>query len=243
MERIERDRRPLYAQVRERLLETIKENQWSYGYKLPSEPDLAEMLGVSRTTIRGAVKSLEAEGILESKQGYGTFVIKKTSLIESGIEKLRSLTETIESMGYRAGTKYLDVRETKADAEMAKLFSISEGEEVVLIDRFRTADDVIVAVCIDSMPKKLLPSGYKKKFFSRSVFDALEKEAGIYVEYSISKIKAMKNPEIARKIDLPEDTVFLMLDQSHCDKKGQVVYHSKTYFIGDRFDFHVIRKR
>jgi len=65
---------PLYAQVRERLLERIVSKEWPQGQILPNEFDLARQFGVSIGTIRKAVEGLEAAKVVVRKQGRGTFV-------------------------------------------------------------------------------------------------------------------------------------------------------------------------
>ena len=65
---------PLYAQVRERLLERIVSKEWHQGQVLPNEFHLAREFGVSIGTIRKAVEGLEAAKIVVRKQGRGTFV-------------------------------------------------------------------------------------------------------------------------------------------------------------------------
>lgn len=65
---------PIYIQVKEQIREYIQKGIWEHGFKLPTERDMAEALGVSRNTISAAYKDLEAEGYLISQQGRGTFV-------------------------------------------------------------------------------------------------------------------------------------------------------------------------
>jgi GntR family transcriptional regulator len=65
---------PIYIQVKEQLREFIQKGIWESGFKLPTERDLAEILGISRNTVSAAYKDLEAEGYLVSQQGRGTFV-------------------------------------------------------------------------------------------------------------------------------------------------------------------------
>lgn len=69
-----RDDIPLYMQIKEGIKEKIKNKDLDEGNKLPTERDLAKKLSVSRNTVSAAYKELEAEGILVSYQGKGTFV-------------------------------------------------------------------------------------------------------------------------------------------------------------------------
>src|SRR5512143_3600172 len=61
------------------------------GERLPSEPLLARQLGVSRATLREAMRAFEGQGLIRRKQGVGTFVVGHTQIIDSGLEVLESL--------------------------------------------------------------------------------------------------------------------------------------------------------
>ena len=62
------------SSVRQELTQRIEEGRLQAGARLPSEPELAAELGVSRATLREALRSLEAEGLLRRMWGSGTFV-------------------------------------------------------------------------------------------------------------------------------------------------------------------------
>src|SRR4030067_447479 len=61
------------------------------GERLPSEPVLAQQLGVSRATLREAMRTFETQGLIRRRQGSGTFVVGKVPVIDSGLEILESL--------------------------------------------------------------------------------------------------------------------------------------------------------
>src|SRR3990172_10320873 len=69
------------------------------GERLPTEPKLAEMLGVSRATLREAMRTFETQGLIQRRQGVGTFVVRPVGVMETGLE----LLESIESLAARAG--------------------------------------------------------------------------------------------------------------------------------------------
>jgi GntR family transcriptional regulator len=77
----------------------------SAGQRLPSEPELAKQLGVSRATLREAMRSFETQGLIRRRQGSGTFVVGKMEVLDSGMEVLESL----ETMAKRLGLKFLSV--------------------------------------------------------------------------------------------------------------------------------------
>jgi GntR family transcriptional regulator len=71
------------------------------GTRLPSEPELAHRLGVSRATLREAMRTFETQGMIRRKQGAGTYVTHPSYIIESGLEVLESIETLADRIGYR----------------------------------------------------------------------------------------------------------------------------------------------
>ncbi|TXG90607.1 FadR family transcriptional regulator [Rhodococcus rhodnii] len=65
----------LVSQVAEQLREEIRSGRWSVGTRIPTEPELAELTGTGRNTVREAVQGLVHAGLLERRQGSGTYVV------------------------------------------------------------------------------------------------------------------------------------------------------------------------
>jgi DNA-binding GntR family transcriptional regulator len=78
-----RDRRPLYLQVEEALADMLSDSK--PGERLPPEPELAQRLGVSRSTLREALRALKDKGLIAGKRGVGTFVQSRLPVIPSGL--------------------------------------------------------------------------------------------------------------------------------------------------------------
>jgi GntR family transcriptional regulator, transcriptional repressor for pyruvate dehydrogenase complex len=92
----------IHAQVYEQLKSLLLEGHWQAGEKIPSEAELCRMTGVSRVSVRTALKSLIAQGFLVSRQGEGTFVVDVTVDMNMdllvpiiGLDK-RSILEVLE---------------------------------------------------------------------------------------------------------------------------------------------------
>ncbi|WP_420844596.1 GntR family transcriptional regulator [Mangrovibacillus cuniculi] len=103
---IKTDARHLYLQVIDRLKEDIENGVYKEKERLPSEFDLAKQLGVSRATLREALRILEEDNVIVRRHGVGTFVNVKP-LVTSGIEQLNSVTNMIRQAGMEPGTIFL----------------------------------------------------------------------------------------------------------------------------------------
>ncbi len=235
------DARPLYLLVIDKLKQDIEEGKFKPGYKLPSENELAKTLGVSRATLREALRILEDENIIIRKHGIGTFVIEKP-VFTSGIEELYSITQMIEKNGYKAGTIYLNIREMNPSKEDLEGFQLQSAVEIVRIERIRTANDEPVVYCIDKIPESVLPSNFN---FQKdgSIFKVLDQN-NIHISYAITDIKTIGYHEkISPLLHLTEESSLLVLKQVHYDTHDNPVLISINYFRPDKFRFHVLRKR
>src|SRR3990170_1898698 len=105
----------LRTSVREDLVRRIEAGEWRPSERLPSEPDLAASLGVSRATLRDALRSLEEDGFVTRVQGSGTFVTHRPRL-RNNLDVNFGVTELIRSMGMRPGSAGVRTFEAEATA-------------------------------------------------------------------------------------------------------------------------------
>jgi GntR family transcriptional regulator len=109
------------------------------GERLPSEPDLARRLGVSRATLREAMRTFEVQGLIRRRQGSGTFVVGKVPVIEAGLELLESLETMAERLGLEVTVSDLQIESLRADAEAAAALSVEPGMPLTRIRRVMRA--------------------------------------------------------------------------------------------------------
>lgn len=91
----------IYEQIADLLLEQIKTGEYEVGDKLPSIQKLAKNYGVSVASIREALNALRTIGVIEIKQGYGTFIKQKEPIFFEIGEKFNSLTQVEELLELR----------------------------------------------------------------------------------------------------------------------------------------------
>lgn len=233
--------RPLYAQAREEILKIIDEMQ-EFMSRLPSEQELSSRLGVSRNTIREALKSLENEGVLTSRHGVGTFVLHNTKSMKHNIAVLNSTTAIIENQGFAPGVRdiYFDKRtiQTPVVQHLGGEFSM----EVLYVERVRTANDVPMIFVEDYIPytNEMLEnySDYKDK----GLFTFLEL-FGHQVSFSTCSIDAVLSDErLMNRLSLKSPKALLKLQQTHFSTKGIAILYSDSYFLTDELEFNLVRK-
>src|SRR5215208_858123 len=110
------------------------------GSRLISEPDLAKQLGVSRATLREAMRSFETQGLIRRRQGSGTFVVGKVAVIDSGLEVLESLETMAKRLGLEVSVSDLNIETIKADAENASALNVPMETKLTRVRRVIRAD-------------------------------------------------------------------------------------------------------
>ncbi|MCZ2258767.1 GntR family transcriptional regulator [Sporosarcina sp. G11-34] len=239
---IKSDQRHLYLQVIERLKKDIETGVFKVNERFPSEFELARELGVSRATLREALRLLEEEKVIVRKHGVGTFVNPKP-LFTSGIEQLSSVSTMIRKAGMEPGTIFMDVSESDPSEEDIAKFDCNNEDKLVTIKRVRTADGDPVVYCIDNVLSKNLPLG-TEELLNVSIFDAIEKSGEIRIDQAVAHIEPVGYDDEASSIlRCGIDVPLLVLFQKHYSEEGEMVLYSKNYFRADKFSFHVVRKR
>ena len=110
--------KPLSGQAKEAILQYIEEMDLKRDNKLPREEALAEMLGVSRITIRQALNDLASEGIIFRRQGRGTFVNVDSLDIKVTFSPCMELTQMIQKSGYTPSVRLLKIRKIKREENL-----------------------------------------------------------------------------------------------------------------------------
>ncbi|WAM34608.1 GntR family transcriptional regulator [Caldicellulosiruptor morganii] len=232
---------PRYELVLKRLKHLIEE-RFKEGDRLPSEIELAKLFGVSRATLREAMRILEEEGYVVRKHGIGTFVASRP-ILQTGMEELQSITKLMEKQGYQPHTKDVIITRTYPNAKEAHMLKIDQNEEIIKIERVRLADNIPVVYCVDRLPARFF--GDKFEFKGESLFDYLSAELGIYIAYAVSDIIPMlaEKNGVYKKLELEKNDVVLLLDQIHFDQSDTPILYSSNFFSPKKFRFYIVRKR
>lgn len=212
------------------------------GQRLPSEPELARQLGVSRATLREAMRTFETQGLIRRRQGSGTFVVGKMQVLDSGLEVLESLETMAKRLGLEVSVSDLNIEPINADEDIAKMLDISVGESITRVRRVVRADNRPVAYLVDNLPEMVLRSKDLPIDFHGSVLDFLLGR-GDTLTSSRTNVSAIgATAEVAKAIEIQRGDVLLHFYSQLFSAEGKVVDYSLTYFIPGYFHFHVVRR-
>ncbi|MGB9669025.1 MAG: GntR family transcriptional regulator [Anaerolineales bacterium] len=213
------------------------------GDKLPSEPQLAKQFGVSRATLREAMRTFETQGLLLRRQGAGTYIMQPPAVIESGLEVLESIETQAKRIGLEVTMGDLKVEKRKANAQEVKELDISEGDNVLHVSRAILTGGKAVAYLIDILPEGILGDEDLTAQFRGSVLDLLLKRGNPPLHSSRCEISsAQANSELAKIFGIQRGDSLLLFTAWLYSTSGKVVDYSFSYFLPGYFRFHVIRK-
>ena len=217
-------------------------NRTPAGQRLPSEPDLARQLGVSRATLREAMRSFETQGLIRRRQGSGTFVVGKVQALDSGLEILESLEKMAQRRNMHTTVSDLHVDQVNADGETAAGLGVLEGAQLTRIRRVIRAENRPVAYLIDTLPVEHLKPSDLPAGFNGSVLDFML-DRGDKLTTSRAAITATNaTAEVAKALEIQRGDVLLkFVSQLYLDN-GRIVDYTLSHFIPGHFNFHVVRR-
>jgi GntR family transcriptional regulator len=212
------------------------------GDRLPSEPQLAKKLGVSRATLREAMRTFETQGLIRRRQGAGTFVVGQVPVLDSGLEVLESLDTMAQRLDLAITVSDMHIDRVYADHELADGLKLPLAASLISVRRVVRADGRPVAYLVDTLPEEVLKPEDLPRDFSGSVLDFLIAR-GLPLTTSRAEISAMgATAEVARALEIQREDVLLKFTAQLYIANGSIVDYSVSNFIPGYFNFHVIRR-
>lgn len=230
--------------LRQELVRRIETGVWRPTDRLPSEPALASSMGVSRATLRDALRSLEEDGFVTRVQGSGTFVTHRPRL-KNNLDINFGVTDLIRSMGMRPGTEQARAFRAAASEEEARLLAVREDSPLRCLERLRTADGQPVVLSVDLIPEDRLGDrpDLLEGLGDESVYHLLERELGVVIRQGTAVIRpANADDRLAARLRVPGGTLLLYLQQVDYDLDGRPVLLSHEHHLADAFEIAVVRR-
>lgn len=245
----ERERKPSLVDVAEQALRGwLATGRHRPGERLPPEQELSSQLGISRGTLRTALRRLEETGEIVRRQGSGTYVGRAPSTsLDEGLEKLVSYSELARQRGVRLEVGELSVERRPLRPETAELFGVPAGTPAAEITRTLLMDGELGAWMRDvvhpSVP--LPPPARIRSMLERGqmVLDVLLKQ-GVPVAYTRAHITARvltKRDRVGRALEVSDTVAALEIDHVTCTAEGAPMEHSTDIFLPRSLDLHVMR--
>lgn len=240
-------RTSLPSEIASALTARIRSGEIPPGSRLPSEPELAKSLNVSRNTVREAISVLREQGLAATKQGIGTFTLDPSRdahfPVDVGIENLTSTTEMIVSAGHKAGSRGYQLVTGPGDAEARQQLGLGKDEQLHCIDRVRTADDLPVILCRDFISVTTVPSKVMAQYRGdESLFSFLQRECRLEVKTASADIvPTLPSSRVADLLAVSRRKPLLVLKQLHYNGEGEAFLYSENVFNPEYMGLRVRR--
>jgi GntR family transcriptional regulator len=225
--------KPAWIRIEEQLAERIRSGRLLPGERIAPERELAERLGVSRMTVRQALASLAARGLVDRGVGRGTFVRR----IEHDLTRVAGFTEEVERQGLEAGAQILAAGEHAAPGEVAQALGIDTGAPVVRLERVRLGGKQPMTLEDTWVPLGRFP-GLLEHDLSGSLY-ALMREH--YDRAPVSATERLE-PVAARSheaavLGVPEGSPLMLVERVAFAADGGAVEFARDRHRGDRARF------
>ncbi len=206
------DLRPLYAQVRETLLERIKSGHWKPGQLIPNEFDVAAEFNVSQGTARKAIDTLAVDGLVVRRQGKGTYVVEHTpaDMLFRFFQLYRDDGRPIHPSSPMPGRP---VRGAASAAEALAL-DIHLDAPVIRIERTRFVDDRPLAHETIILPDALYPGLADEAEVPNTLYDLFQRTYGQIIVRADERLTPIAAEGIsARSLCVDDGTPVLQIDR------------------------------
>jgi GntR family transcriptional regulator len=200
----------LYEQIARKLREEIQRGHYEPSGKLPSETELGVRYAVSRVTVRLALAKLTEEGIVERKQGKGTYAAGKQ--IRHGLDTFRSFHETLKLQGLQATMQFMGGEAQVLPDSLRTVFAGKEN--CFLLQRLHLVDDEPVALGRSYLPAELESVDWKAAEQSPA-YAVLESVIGLSVARANLAIRAQQADKVlAQTLGVKRGAALLVLERT-----------------------------
>jgi len=235
----ERAAKPAWVQIEEQLADRIASGALREGERLPAERELADALRVSRMTVRQALASLAARGLVERGVGRGTFVRGAGRRLEHDLSRVAGFTEQAEAQGLEAGAEILAAAEQPAPPHVAEALAIAPGAPVIRLERVRSGDGRAVTLEDSCLPAERFP-GLLGHDLGGSVYTLMRDEYGLAPVEAVERLEAVSaRAHEAEALGVPEGSPLMLVERTAYAAGGVPVEFARDRHRGDRARFVV----
>lgn len=223
---------PLWAQVHDDLRHRLTTGEFADAF--PGELALVDEYGVSRHTVREALRRLRSEGLVVAQRGRRPR-LANPPVIDQPLGALYSLFSSVEATGavQRSVVRALDVR---VDDDAALQLEVPDGSELLYLERIRLADDEPLAVDRIWLPAARTKPLLDVDFTHTALYTELAARCGVRLSSGCEQIRAVIPSEEEREdLDLPEGVAAFAIDRVG-EYEGSPFEWRRTLVRADRFE-------
>ena len=235
------DNSELSAKTKAALIELIRSQESDEPFKLPSEDQLSQMMGVSRNALRDVLASLEEMGLVTRQRSKGTLGNPKVARETCRLDTDPGLFSMIRQMGRTPRTDMTSVGMVQKNDPLMG----AECQAYLEVSKRFYADDVPVVLTIDHILGELAEG--KEELFPQlekeSCFSFLKRSCRVPVAYSMATFDvAHADAQLQELFQVGPEELFLVIDDIVYSKDLKIVCHARSYYRKGYLPVKVLRK-
>jgi GntR family transcriptional regulator len=228
---------PMYHQLKELVSEKIESGEWSPGYRLPTEAELSREFGVSRITVRHAMQLLQNQGMLERKQGRGTFVAQPKfahnlmSMYQDGMN--------VAQMGRQPQIEVVSLELKSPPASVAARLNLPVSDQVYDMKRLLLGDGEPLMLIHSWLPAERFPD-FEEHHLDAHTMGFVMREYGITDAFQHKEVEVtILDEEEAALLKTVEGAPALLLTYVNYLPNGDAIEYRRTHVRGDRCKYYI----
>ena len=230
----EQGRGPRYQQLQRHIAAAIRDGTLAPDDQLPPEREIAEIAEISRITVRKAISQLAADGLIEQKQGAGSFVRSAAPRVQQSLSSLVSFSENIRARGMVPTSAVLERGLFVPSQQEMLALGLSAHQKVARVNRLRSASETPVALEYSSLPDDILARPEQVK---TSLYDVLRK-TGQAPTRALQRVTAVNaGSREAELLRLPVGTAVLRIERTGFLATGRPIEFTVGLYRSDIYDF------
>lgn len=224
---------PLYYQLSQQLENAITSGFLKPGDRIDTEVEIAERHGLSRPTVRQAIQELVNKGLLVRRRGVGTQVVH--AQLRRPVE-LTSLYDDLSRANHRPATTVLALRPIPADARVASALNLTDGAEVLYLERLRFDGEQPLAIMHNWLPGDLVTTTVEE-LESSGLYELLRR-SGVQMRVANQRIgaRAATGAE-AKLLSVKSGAPLLTMERTAFDDTGRAVEYATHAYRADSYSF------
>lgn len=225
---------PLYQQLAAQLLREIDSGKLAPGARLPAEPELMALHGISRVTVRQAVALLVRGGRLVTRRGKGTFVAG--AVVRHELDSLQGFQDALRSQGIEPKTTLLDWSPHAGALDT----DLPPGLDLpVRLRRLYAVDGRPFAVVTGWLPASAAAVG-RSRAARLNVYEILSEFMGVSVSYADVSIRSERAPrDVQQALELPRASTVLLMERQSYDRRGRPCEFMRIHIVPERYEFRL----
>lgn len=226
---------PLYLQIKETLKGQILNGEYAPYQRMPSESELMANFGVSRITVRQALRDLHSEGLIFTSQGKGTFASKPKAMQD--VQHLEGFAEAMNPKGYETSSRLLSLREVKPNKDVQEKLELTTREKAIEVVRVRYLNRDPVSVDTSFFPPTIGQRLFARNL-ERDIFPMLENELGIALGGAEISLEARSaDAELARHLKAETGSPIMWVQRLTRDVRERPIDYEYLAFRGDAYKY------